>query len=381
MTETSKTPLILIADDEARNIKLLTALCKKMKYRTISAGSGNEAIEKAIQQQPDVILMDVMMPEMNGFEATDALKQNKLTKHVPIIIVSALDSRDDRLMGISKGADDFLTKPIDPEEMIVKLKNNLKIKQYHDLLEDHNKALEQHVKERTWTLKKAFLELDKTYKNIKVSYRETIYRLTLAAEFKDEDTGEHIKRVSFYTKILAQEMGLDSEFVENIFHSSPMHDIGKVGIPDSTLFKPGPHTTYEWEIMKKHTEIGAKILGGSESPFLKMAEEIALTHHERWDGTGYPHGLKGDDIALSGRIMNIADQYDALRSKRPYKPAFDHYKATKIITSGDDRTMPGHFDPQVLNAFKKLADDFNTIYEENQNSERVGSGRELLQMI
>jgi putative two-component system response regulator len=381
MTETSKTPLILIADDEARNIKLLTALCKKMKYRTISAGSGNEAIEKAIQHQPDVILMDIMMPEMNGFEATDELKQNKFTKHVPIIIVSALDSRDDRLMGISKGADDFLTKPIDPEEMILKLKNNLKIKQYHDLLEDHNKSLEQHVKERTWTLKKAFLELDKTYKNIKVSYRETIYRLTLAAEFKDEDTGEHIKRVSFYTKILAQEMGLDSEFVENIFHSSPMHDIGKVGIPDSTLFKPGPHTTYEWEIMKKHTEIGAKILGGSESPFLKMAEEIALTHHERWDGTGYPHGLKGDDIALSGRIMNIADQYDALRSKRPYKPAFDHYKATKIITSGDDRTMPGHFDPQVLNAFKKLADDFNTIYEENQNSERVGSGRELLQMI
>ena len=378
MSETNKTPLILIVDDETNNIEIMTVLCNKLKYNTMSAGNGREAIEKAIHNQPDIILMDVMMPEMNGFEATDSLKQNKLTRHIPIIIVTSLDSRDDRLIGISKGADDFLIKPIDPEEMILKLKNNLKIKQYHDLLENHNEILEQNVKERTWKLKKAFLELDRIHKNVKASYTETIYRLTLAAEFKDEDTGEHIKRVSYYTKLLTQKMGLDKEFVENIFHASPMHDIGKVGIPDSILFKPGPHTPEEWEIMKKHSEIGARILSGSDSPFLKMAEDIAMTHHERWDGKGYPQGLKGDEIALPGRIMNIADQYDALRSKRPYKPAFDHEKTVKIITEGDGRTLPDHFDPQVLNAFKKLTGDFNSIYEEFQDNEDSYSYQDLL---
>ncbi len=380
MSETNKTPLILIVDDEARNRKLLTAMCNKLKYNTMPAENGREAIEKAIHNQPDIILMDVMMPEMNGFEATESLKRNKLTEHIPIIIVTALDSRDDRLTGASKGADDFLTKPIDPEEVMLKLKNNLKIKQYHDLLESHNRKLEQNIKERTWKLKKAFLELDKVYNNVKASYTETIFRLTLAAEFKDEDTGEHIKRVSYFTKLIAQEMGLDKEFTDNIFHSSPMHDIGKVGIPDIILFKPGAHTPDEWEIMKKHSEIGARILSGSESPFLKMAEEIALTHHERWDGQGYPQGLKGSEIALSGRIMNIADQYDALRSRRPYKPAFDHDKTVKILTEGDGRTLPEHFDPQILNAFKNLTNDFNTIYEENQDKENLHSLQELLKM-
>ncbi|MBI2486353.1 MAG: response regulator [Deltaproteobacteria bacterium] len=347
---------ILIADDEEQNRLLLMNLCEEPGYETYEAKNGQEAIDQTIKYMPDLIIMDVMMPETNGFEATERLKAKEITKHIPIIIATALGSRQDRLRGISKGADDFLLKPCDMEELSLRIRNNIKLKKYHDFLKEHNKILEEQVEQRTKKLKES-------HEKIKHAYIETIYRLTLAAEYKDGELGAHIRRISIYSKILAEKLGMDSKYVENIYNSSPMHDIGKVGVPDSILLKSDPLTLEEWELMKKHTIIGANILEGSESEFLKMGKEIALTHHEKWDGSGYPHGLKGEDISLSGRIVIIADQYDALGSKRPYKPSFDHEKTVGIITKGDGRTVPKHFDPEVLKMFKKTHKEFEEIFE------------------
>lgn len=366
-----KTPSILVVDDEEKNVKLLVNLCENLGYETITARNGVEAVEQALTKKPDLVLMDVMMPEMNGFEATEKIKSNEITEKIPVIIVTALDSREDRIKGISKGANDFLSKPVDAAELSLRLKNLLKIKEYQDFLKHHAQILEEKVSERTKELREAFEQLDKAHKRIKTGYIDTIFRLTLASEYKDEDTGSHIRRISFYTREVAEILGMGAEYKENIYYASPMHDIGKVSIPDSILLKPARLTPEEWEIMKTHTIIGGKILKGSESPYLKMAEEIALTHHERWDGGGYPMGLKGSDIPLTGRIMNIADQYDALRSKRPYKPALDHDAVIDIIIKGDGRTLPGHFDPNLLEAFKKTHERFREIYEKHRDDAPV----------
>jgi len=206
-------------------------------------------------------------------------------------------------------------------------------------------------------------ERRKAEEALKSSYIEAINSLVHAAENHDDDTGEHIKRISYYTKELALHMGMSEKFGDMIFHASAMHDIGKVGIPDRILLKPAPLNEEEWVIMKTHPTIGANILKDAFSPYLIMGHEIALGHHERWDGSGYPNGLKGKDIPISARIMQVADVYDALRSKRPYKPEFEHSKAVSIICDGDGRTDPSHFDPEVLLAFKKCSDRLDEIYE------------------
>ncbi len=354
---------ILIVDDEPRNRQLLHNMCENLGFQTIQAANGEEAIDLACSDSPDLIIMDVIMPKMNGFDSTEQIKSNDETKHIPVIIVTALGSREDLLTGISKGADDFLTKPYDFEELSMRLKNNLKLKKYHDLLKESNIILEERVQERTKELQSTLLKLNLAHDNTKAANLETIYRLTLATEFKDQATGSHIKRISMYTKKIAELRGMNNEFIENIFHASPMHDIGKVGIPDSILLKPGELTNEEWEIMKTHTTIGAKILEGSESSFLKMGQEIALSHHERWDGTGYPIGIKDYGIPISARITIIADQYDALRSLRPYKRAYNHLETFEVLTKGDGKTKPEHFDPDILNTFIKINNDFNEIFE------------------
>ncbi|MDT8316804.1 MAG: response regulator [bacterium] len=360
--DSDKKSKILLVDDESRNIRLLEQICKNLGYHAVTADSGQEAIDKSITEMPDLILMDVMMPGMDGFEATGIIKSNEATGHIPVIILTALGEKKDRIKGIAQGANDFLSKPFDVEELSLRIKNNLQIKEYHDFIKDHNILLESEVKKRTEELNKAYEKLDATYHTVQKSYIETIQRLNMAAEYKDEDTGSHIRRTSLYTKELATSLGMDSDFIENIYYASPMHDIGKVGIPDGILMKSGSLTPEEWTVMKSHTTIGAKILRGSESPLLKMAEEIALSHHERWNGNGYPGGLKGEEIPLSGRITNIVDQYDALRSKRPYKINLHHDTVLKIITEGDGRTAPIDFDPAIMEAFKKSAKKFDEIF-------------------
>jgi putative two-component system response regulator len=262
---------------------------------------------------------------------------------------TSLSDRESRVRALSLGATEFLSKPIDSTELLVRVRNLLKLKKYQDFLEEHGRLLEERVAERTRELREAFIE--------------TIERLTLAAEYRDEDTYVHVHRISHYTEVLVRHFDLAPADAELMVYASPMHDIGKVGIPDAILLKKGPLTTEEFEVIKGHTTIGARILSHSKSPFLRAAEKFALYHHERWDGTGYPLGLAGEAIPLEGRILNILDQYDALRSRRPYKPALSHDEAMEVLTKGDGRTLPGHFDPVVHARFVESQDRIQEIYE------------------
>lgn len=370
MTEELNKPRILIVDDEEMNRKIIAHVMESSGYLYETAKTGTEALLKTKDFAPDLIFLDIMMPEMDGYEACKRLKEDPETRHIPVVVVTALVDRESRLRGLQAGANDFVTKPVDPSELIIRAKNLLKVKEFEDFLKQHNERLESEVGERTRDLQDTLAELNRTNKallesqnTIKQSYIDTINRLTIVAEFKDEDTGSHIKRISHYCTLMARQLGLPENTIEMIAYASPMHDIGKVGIPSDIILKPARLNVEEFALMKTHTTIGARILSGSGTILLDMAERIALCHHERWDGGGYPRGLKGEDIPLEARIMNLADQYDALRSRRPYKPPFEHENAFKIITEGDNRTMPAHFDPRILAAFKDLHRTFDEIFE------------------
>lgn len=358
---------ILVVDDEEQNVKLLSSLLRAEGYETETASNGREAVQKVKVVSPDLVLLDIMMPDMDGYEACSLIKNDPESANIPVVIVTALSDRESKLRGLEVSANEFLTKPIDRIELILRVKNLLRIKDYEDFMLSHNQRLEEEVRNRTYELQIAMDDIESAHQEIKSSYIETIHRLTLAAEFKDEDTATHIKRISYYCKILAERLGQSDDFCETIFYAGPMHDIGKIGIPDSILLKPGKLTSEEFDIIKSHTTIGARILSGSSSEFLVSAEVVALSHHERWDGSGYPRGLRGEDIPLMGRIMNIVDQYDSLRSKRPYKVPFSHEQSFDIISKGDGRTKPEHFDPKILRAFIDAADEFARIFEGYQD--------------
>ncbi len=373
MTENKKKK-ILIVDDEPMNLKVISFILENQGYAYETATNGREALEKTKSFSPDLIFLDIMMPEINGYEACKMLKDDPLTCHIPVVMVTALADKDAKLQGLKAGANDFLTKPVDTSELMVRTKNLLRVKEFEDLLKHHNELLETEVKQRTSELRYALEDLGRTNEElllskdiIKKGYIDTIYRLTIVAEFKDEDTGSHIKRISYYCSLLAKHLGWSEDNIELLSYSSPMHDIGKVGIPSDIILKPARLNLEEFALMKTHTTIGGRILHGSTSDFLKMAESIALSHHERWDGGGYPKGLKGADIPMEGRIMNIVDQYDALRSRRPYKPPFDHEKVYQIIVEGDGRTKPEHFDPDVLAVFRDVHKQFNEIFEAHKD--------------
>jgi putative two-component system response regulator len=341
---------ILVVDDEPRNTKLLEAILSREGYRVECAGNGQDALRAVVELRPDLVLLDVMMPDTDGFQVAAQIKSNSDTRNIPIIMVTSLDDRASKLRALDSGAEEFLTKPVDRAELIVRTRNLLRLKELADLHANYARVLEERVVERSLRLTN--------------SYRDTIAALNRAASYRDEETGAHVQRISHYCVELAQALGMDSAFCECIYYASPMHDIGKIAIPDRVLLKPGPLTPDEWEIMKTHATLGFKMLDGVDSPYIEMGRDIALRHHERWDGRGYPDGLSGEAIPLSARVMAIADVYDALRSRRPYKEAYGHDDAVRIIMHGDGRTSPKHFDPRVLSAFVSARAAMRDIYQE-----------------
>jgi putative two-component system response regulator len=352
-------PVILVVDDQPQNIELLEAYLVPQNYEVVTAASGEKALEKLSGNPIDLILLDVMMPGMDGFEVTRRIRQDDQHRLLPIILVTALRDMEDRVKGIEAGCDDFISKPFDKMELLARVRSLLKVKAYNDLMQNYRKELEVEVTLRTEELKQAF-------EKIKAASLDTIYRLSMAAEFRDDDTGAHIKRMSLYTAAIARSMGLTEHAIENILYAAPMHDLGKIGIADLILLKPAGLTPAEWEIMKQHTLIGAKILKGSDAEFIRLGEVIALSHHEKWDGSGYPTGLKGIEIPIACRITAIADVFDALTTKRPYKEAFSVEKSLAIIREG----RGNHFDPDVVDAFLAIQDEILTIKKQYNEGEK-----------
>jgi putative two-component system response regulator len=343
---------ILIVDDQEANVLLLERMLHGAGYVAInSTMDPGEVCDLHLKNSYDLILLDLQMPVMDGFQVMEGLKKIELEGYLPVLVITA--QPDHKLRAFQTGAKDFISKPFEMAEVLARVHNMLEVRLLHRELHNINDVLELRVTERTADLQQ--------------SYLETIFTMTRAAEHRDMDVGTHLHRIRDYCSELARLLKMDNKFIDTIFFSSAMHDIGKIGIPDQILLKPGGLTTEEWEIMKGHTSIGAQILGNSKSAHLIMGAEIALDHHERWDGGGYPNGKRGEAISKAARIMNICDIYDALRSKRPYKLAFNHQKTMDIITLGDGRTQPEHFDPVILATFKqnhiRFRDTFNKYTE------------------
>jgi putative two-component system response regulator len=312
-------------------------------------------VELIRHEEPDTVLLDLMMPEVNGFDILKLMRRNPILQKIPVVVLTAAADASNKLQALELGATDFLAKPVDPSELVLRLRNTLEAKAYKDHLEDYSAQLEQKVTARTTELEAA--------------RHEALLCLARAAEYRDDDTGHHVVRVGRYAAIVARELGFETARIDLLEQAAQLHDVGKIGIPDSILLKPDKLTTQEFDFMKQHcafgqrimqpapesesnavrghAELGARIIGTPSSPVLRLAAVIATTHHERWDGTGYPHGLAGTDIPIEGRITAVADVFDALSSERPYKPAFPREKCFKILEDGRGT----QFDPDVLTAF------------------------------
>lgn len=348
---------VLVVDDTADNLALMSSLLKDT-YRVKVANSGEKALQIAgSESPPDLVLLDIMMPDMDGYEVCRQLKANPATSNIPVIFLTAKSEIEDEKKGLDGGAVDYITKPISPPIVLARVKTHLSLKAAADFLRDQNEFLEKEVASRT---REVFAIQD-----------VAILAMASLAETRDTDTGNHLRRTQHYVRALAVKLKdhplfqrhLSDYNIEMLFKSAPLHDIGKVGIPDCILLKPGRLEPPEFTIMKTHTTLGSRAIEhaeqalGTELDFLTMAKEIALYHQEKWDGSGYPHGLCGDDIPVSARLMAIADVYDALISRRVYKDEMPHAEAVRIILEGRGK----HFDPDMTDAFIAIQDEFRQI--------------------
>lgn len=348
----------MIVDDTPENLDLLQSLLKGNGYKIVAFPRGKMALRAALAKPPSLILLDINMPEMDGYEVCMRMKEQPTLKDIPILFISANDDSADKVKGFQVGGVDYVTKPFQIEELKARISTHLSLVGLQKELERYNRHLENLVKEKI--------------KIIEESHISTILAMIKLTEYRDNETGQHIDRTRLLCSLLArkiQELGyykdkITDEFINTIYNAAALHDIGKIGIPDAILLKPAKLNKEEWEIMKTHTIIGGKTLEAvleeyKLNDFIMMGQEIALTHHERWNGTGYPYGLVGEKIPLSGRIMTLVDIYDALRSRRPYKEPFTHEMSMKIITLDD----APYFDPIILKAFLEIEEQIVLLYD------------------
>ncbi len=363
---------ILIVDDNEINRSVLNDLITTLGHTPILAENGLLALASMEEQASDIVLLDILMPEMDGYETLEHLKSNNDYRHIPVIMISALDDMDGIVRCIEKGADDYLTKPFNPILLKARIGACLEKKRLLDQGEKYKSEIENYnmdLQRRVWD----------QVQEITTTQLATIFAMANLAESRDPETGEHLERIREYVKALSEELSLmpkyasiiDKSFIDSLYNASPLHDIGKVGIPDRILLKPGKFTVEEFNIMKAHTTIGAKTLREVDrqhpgNEFVRVGIEIAENHHEKWDGTGYPNGLTGDDIPLAGRIVALADVYDALISKRVYKEIFSHAWARETIRDGSGK----HFDPDVVDTFVSIEETFISIKNRYIDSEK-----------
>jgi len=361
----SNTPKILVVDDMETNRALLFNMMKKLGYETMLAENGLSALSIINKVLPDIILLDIMMPEMDGFQVLEHLKGNNKFRHIPVIVISAIDDMESIVRCIEHGADDYLIKPFNATMLQARLSASLEKKRLYDQeetyrlqIEEYNLHLEERVREEV-----------KKVSNTQIA---VIFAMAKLAESRDLETGEHLERIREYCKIIAEQLSqlpkykslIDKTFIENIYASSPLHDIGKVGVPDKILLKPNKLTEEEWLVMKTHTTIGAGTLRAvykeyPDNEFIRMGIDIALSHHEKWDGSGYPKGLRVEKIPVAGRIVALADVYDALRSNRCYHKAISHEEAQLIINKEREK----HFQPEIVDIFLSKDKQFFSIYQ------------------
>jgi len=339
---------ILLVDDTKSNLDVLVNALKGM-YKLGVSLSGEDAVRFAKQNLPDLILLDIIMPGTDGFDVCHRLKADPRTRDIPIIFITAMDDLTHKTKGFDVGAVDYITKPFDITEVKARVKTHLTLKLAGEALKNQNAILEEMVRERTKELRKAQIEV--------------INRLGKAAEYRDQDTGTHINRMSKYCRLMGKALGLSREEYDRLDLASTMHDVGKIGISDNILLKPGKLDTREWESMRSHTRIGEELLSGGTSQLLEVARIIAMTHHEKWDGTGYHQHLKGKDIPLVGRITCICDVFDALISRRPYKDPWPVDEALAEIKKGSGV----FFDPELVEVFLSLEPEIRKIVDTHQD--------------
>ena len=369
-------PLVLVVDDEPAVAEFVSHFLDSIGYGAICANRGEIALEMAKNYLPDAILLDLRMPGMSGFEVCRRIKADPVTSYLPVIVVTGLQDTQSNIEAIKAGADDYISKPFDQVLLHARLRNAIHAKRMHEELIIHRDLLEQKVLERTEQLLR--------------TQRITIFSLAKLAESRDTETGEHLSRMQEYVKILIEWlMGkgvykdcLDPTVADNIYYSSPLHDVGKVGIPDQVLLKPGKLTPEEFDIMKMHTLIGGATIEAADreaggNSFLTIGKDIAYYHHEKWDGSGYPYGLTGYEIPLCARIVALADVYDALSSKRPYKTAWPHEKVREEILRGRGK----HFDPVLVDAFLDEEEKFVAVRQRLPDTGAVSPLYEMVQKL